>query len=146
MTGRRFKTLAGLSFHQIMACPEKAVACVQRARSAELNGPPRRLRVQAGGVSPLGSGLEMATKRNRWPDTDLNRAGEPDALRGLSRDAAALAFGLGVFGVNWVLFMTFVPMVFPGALPDTALRVGLDILLVKGAALLVGALQRQAAG
>jgi len=69
-----------------------------------------------------------------------------DALRGLSLGSAALAFGLGVFGVNWVLFMTFVPMVFPGALADTALRVGLDILLVTGAAFLAGLLQRQAAG
>jgi hypothetical protein len=47
--------------------------------------------------------------------------------------------------VNWVLFMTFVPMVFPGALADTALRVGLDILLVTGAAFLAGLLRRQAA-
>ena len=69
-----------------------------------------------------------------------------DALRGLSRGSAALAFGLGVFGANWALFMTFVPMVFPGALADTALRVGLDILLVTGAAFLAGALRPQAAG
>jgi len=60
-----------------------------------------------------------------------------DALRGLSRISAALAFGLGLFGANWALFMAFVPMVFPGALADTALRVGLDILFVSGAALLV---------
>jgi hypothetical protein len=51
-----------------------------------------------------------------------------------------------VFGINWALFMTFVPMVFPDALADTALRVGLDILLVTGAALLVGALRPQAVG
>jgi hypothetical protein len=69
-----------------------------------------------------------------------------DALRGLSRATAALAFGLGVFGANWALFMTFVPMVFPDALADTALRVGADILLVTGAAFLVWALRRQEVG
>jgi hypothetical protein len=68
-----------------------------------------------------------------------------DALRGLSRARGALAFGFGVFGANWTLFMTFVPMVFPDALTDTALRVGLDILLVTGAAWLAGALRPQAA-
>ncbi len=69
-----------------------------------------------------------------------------DAMRGLSRVMAPLAFGGGIFGANWALFMTFVPMVFPDALVDTALRVGLDILLVTGAALLVGGLRPQAAG
>lgn len=69
-----------------------------------------------------------------------------DALRQASRGSAALAFGLGVFGANWALFMSFVPMVFPGALADTALRVGLDILLATGAALLAGVLRPQAAG
>lgn len=68
-----------------------------------------------------------------------------EALRGLSRDARALAFGFGVFGANWALFMLFVPMVFPDALGDFALRVGLDIMLITGAALLVGALRRQGA-
>ncbi len=61
-----------------------------------------------------------------------------DLRRGMPRSAAALAFGLGVYGVNWALFMTFVPMVFPDALADTALRVGIDILLVVIAALLAG--------
>jgi hypothetical protein len=61
-----------------------------------------------------------------------------DAFRGLSRGTVGLAFGIGVFGANWTLFMAFVPMVFPDALPDTALRVGVDILLVTGAALLMG--------
>lgn len=61
-----------------------------------------------------------------------------DAMRGLSRVAVAPAFGLGVFGANWALFMAFVPMVFPDALADSALRVGLDTLFVTGAALLVG--------
>ena len=60
------------------------------------------------------------------------------SLRGFSRGGAALAFGIGAFGANWALFMAFVPMVFPDALLDTALRVGLDILLVTGAALLIG--------
>lgn len=60
-----------------------------------------------------------------------------DALRDLSRGSVALAFGLGIFGANWALFMTFVPMVFPGALADTALRVGLDILFVTCAAMIV---------
>ena len=66
-----------------------------------------------------------------------------DAMRGLPRAAVALAFGLGVFGANWALFMTFVPMVFPDALVDTVLRVGLDILFVTGAALLVSKLPRK---
>lgn len=69
-----------------------------------------------------------------------------DALRDLSRGATALAFGLGVFGANWALFMTFVPLVFPDALTDTVLRVGLDILLVTGAGLLLGARRLHAAG
>ncbi|MFN4098451.1 MAG: hypothetical protein ACK4GT_01620 [Pararhodobacter sp.] len=69
-----------------------------------------------------------------------------DALRDLSRGSVALAFGLGVFGFNWALFMTFVPMVFPDALADTALRVGLDILFVSGAALLVAFPRPQVAG
>ena len=67
------------------------------------------------------------------------------ALRGLSRVAGALAFGFGVFGANWALFMAFVPMVFPDALPDTTLRVGLDILLVTVAAFMVGLARRHAA-
>lgn len=69
-----------------------------------------------------------------------------DALRGLSRGAGTLAFGFGIFGANWALFMTFVPMVFPDALADTALRVGLDIQFVSGAALLVALARPQAAG
>jgi hypothetical protein len=59
-----------------------------------------------------------------------------EVLHGLSRGTAALVFGLGVFGTNWALFMTFVPMVFPDALLDSTLRVGLDILLATGASLL----------
>lgn len=35
-----------------------------------------------------------------------------DVLRGLSRRVGALAFGLGMLGANWALFMAFVPMVF----------------------------------
>ena len=72
-----------------------------------------------------------------------------DLRRGFPGVGGALAFGLGVYGVNWALFMTFVPMVFPDALADTALRVGIDILLVTGAALLAGsreAAARQADG
>lgn len=65
-----------------------------------------------------------------------------DALRGLPRGAAALAFGVGIFGANWAFFMSFVPMVFPGALSDTALRVGIDVLLVTAAGLIVGNLSR----
>jgi len=68
-----------------------------------------------------------------------------DALRGLSRITTALAFGLGVFGANWTLFMAFVPLVFPNALADSALRVGLDILLVTGAAFLARLERRHAA-
>lgn len=68
----------------------------------------------------------------------------PDALRDLSRGPAALTFG--VVGANWALFMTFFPMGFSGALADTALRVGLDVLLVTGAVLLAGVPRPQAAG
>ncbi len=67
-----------------------------------------------------------------------------DALRGLSRASGALVFGFGMFGANWALFMTFVPMVFPGALADAALRVGLDVLLVTGAASLARLERRHA--
>lgn len=67
-----------------------------------------------------------------------------DALRDLSRISTALAFGLGVFGINWALFMTFVPMVFPDALLDTSLRVGLDILFVTCAAMMVQIKRRNA--
>jgi hypothetical protein len=55
--------------------------------------------------------------------------------------ARALAFGLGVFGVNWALFMAFVPMIFPDTLDDVALRVGIDVALVTLACLLVAALR-----
>ncbi len=65
-----------------------------------------------------------------------------DVMRGKSRTGAALAFGVGIFGANWVLFMAFVPMVFPDAALDSFLRVAIDILLVTGAALLVGNLPR----
>ncbi len=65
-----------------------------------------------------------------------------DVMRRMSRTGATLAFGVGIFGANWALFMAFVPMVFPGALVDTALRVSIDILLVTGAALLVSKLPR----
>lgn len=37
---------------------------------------------------------------------------------------AALVFDISVFGTNWALFMTFVPMVLPDALRDSTLRVG----------------------
>ena len=69
-----------------------------------------------------------------------------DAMRDLARATAALAFGLGVFGANWTLFMTFVPMVFPDALAGTVVRVSLDIVLVTGAAFLVGVLRPQVVG
>ena len=65
-----------------------------------------------------------------------------DAMRGMSRTGAALAFGVGIFGVNWALFMVFVPMVFPDAVLDSILRVGIDILLVTAAGLIVGNLPR----
>ncbi|MCC5974902.1 MAG: hypothetical protein JJT81_12730 [Rubellimicrobium sp.] len=67
-----------------------------------------------------------------------------DALKGLSRVAAALTFGVGIFGANWVLFMTFVPMVFPDALADTVLRVGLDMLFVTCGAMMVELQRRNA--
>jgi hypothetical protein len=53
-----------------------------------------------------------------------------DACRGLAPVPRALMFGLGMFGLNWALFMLFVPMIFPGSLTDVLLRVGLDIALV----------------
>lgn len=48
----------------------------------------------------------------------------------LSAGLRALALGLGAFGVNWVLFMAFVSMVYPDAFVDSTLRVCVDILLV----------------
>jgi len=53
----------------------------------------------------------------------------------------ALAFGLGVFGVNWALFMVFVAMIFPGTLGDVVSRVVIDIVLVTLASLLIAALR-----
>jgi hypothetical protein len=59
-----------------------------------------------------------------------------DAFRGLAPLPRALGFGMGVLGLNWALFMVFVPMIFPGTLTDVLLRVGLDIALVTLACLL----------
>jgi hypothetical protein len=64
-----------------------------------------------------------------------------DRLRALAAVPRALAFGLGVFGVNWALFMVFVALIFPDALSDVVLRVGIDVALVTLAGLLVAALR-----
>jgi len=60
-----------------------------------------------------------------------------DSVAEVALAPRAAAFGLGVFGVNWALFMVFVPMVFPDTLADVVLRVGIDIGLVTLACLLV---------
>jgi hypothetical protein len=62
-----------------------------------------------------------------------------DAASHLAPFAQALTLGVGVFGVNWALFMAFVPMVFADALADSVQRVSVDIALVTIAcALAVG--------
>lgn len=53
-----------------------------------------------------------------------------DAAWHLTRTGRALALGAGVFGINWALFMAFVPMVFADALVDAVVRVAIDIALV----------------
>lgn len=61
-----------------------------------------------------------------------------EALPSNSLVPRALAFGLGVFGVNWALFMVFVPLIFPDTMTDFVLRIGVDVLLVTLACLLAG--------
>ncbi len=65
---------------------------------------------------------------------------EPNGSRTPGPAAVAV---VGVFAVNWALFMLFVPLVFPDALADVAVRVGLDIVLVAVAATWTGASRRR---
>ena len=64
---------------------------------------------------------------------------EPNGSRTPGPAAVAV---VGVFAVNWALFLLFVPMVFPDALADVAVRVGLDIVLVTVAATWTGPSRR----
>lgn len=66
----------------------------------------------------------------------------PDQSNGSRTPGHAAVAVVGVFAVNWALFMLFVPMVFPDALADVAVRVGLDIVLVTVAAAWTGSSRR----
>ena len=43
---------------------------------------------------------------------------------------SALKFGVIVFGVNWLVFLIFIPLIFNDFLIDTTIRIASDILLV----------------
>ncbi|MFD3449900.1 hypothetical protein ACFDTO_35575 [Microbacteriaceae bacterium 4G12] len=54
-----------------------------------------------------------------------------EAIRSQSRILSAIKFGVVIFGINWFAFLVFAPIIFSGALIDTLLRLGIDILLVS---------------
>jgi hypothetical protein len=43
---------------------------------------------------------------------------------------SAAEFGFWIFGVNWIVFMAFIPMLFEGVIVDIMVRVSLDIVVV----------------
>jgi hypothetical protein len=47
-----------------------------------------------------------------------------------STTRSAARFGFWIFGVNWIVFMAFIPMLFEGTVIDVITRVSLDIILV----------------
>jgi len=55
------------------------------------------------------------------------------AARGSFLPRRALTFGLVLFGVNWAVFLVFMPIMFSGFLADVLARIALDILLVTSA-------------
>ncbi|MBN1857559.1 MAG: hypothetical protein JW846_11500 [Dehalococcoidia bacterium] len=55
------------------------------------------------------------------------------AARASSLPHRALVFGLGIFGVNWAVFLVFMPIMFSGFLIDVLIRIVLDVLLVTAA-------------
>ena len=50
-----------------------------------------------------------------------------NAVLSESTTRSAARFGLGIFGVNWFVFMVFIPMLFEGVFVDVMTRVSLDI-------------------
>jgi hypothetical protein len=53
-----------------------------------------------------------------------------DAALDASTIRTATRFGVWIFGVNWVVFMVFIPLLFEGVLVDFLARVSLDIVVV----------------
>lgn len=49
---------------------------------------------------------------------------EPSVVR------TAVRFGIWIFGINWLVFMIFIPMLFEGVFVDVIARVSLDIVAV----------------
>ncbi len=47
-----------------------------------------------------------------------------------SRIRSAASFGFWIFGINWIVFMAFIALLFEGTLIDVATRVSLDIAAV----------------
>jgi hypothetical protein len=43
---------------------------------------------------------------------------------------SAARFGFWIFGVNWIVFMAFIPLLFEGVVVDVMVRVSLDIVVV----------------
>jgi hypothetical protein len=43
---------------------------------------------------------------------------------------SAAGFGFWIFGVNWIVFMAFIPLLFEGVIVDIIARVSLDIVVV----------------
>jgi len=54
------------------------------------------------------------------------------AARTSSLNRSAVRFGLGIFGINWGVFLVFMPLMFDGYLIDVLRRLTLDVLLVTG--------------
>lgn len=54
------------------------------------------------------------------------------AARTSSLNRSAVRFGLGIFGINWGVFLVFMPLMFDGYLIDVLRRFTLDVLLVTG--------------
>jgi hypothetical protein len=53
-----------------------------------------------------------------------------NAVMSSSIRRTAATFGLWIFGVNWFVFMLFIPMLFEGTFVDVMLRVTIDIVAV----------------
>jgi hypothetical protein len=53
-----------------------------------------------------------------------------EAVDELSIMRTVVRFGFWIFGVNWFVFMIFIPMLFEGVFVDVIARVSLDILMV----------------
>jgi hypothetical protein len=55
----------------------------------------------------------------------LGRNGKPQSLK-----RRAVTFGFVIFGVNWAVFLVFMPLLFNGFLTDVLSRIAIDVLLV----------------